>query len=99
MYSDLAEIARRHGYALAVHGSLARDFDSICVPWTEKVSCPSTVVVSMESEFAVKRIGLPSLKQHGREVWTLSIGFGECFFDLSFMPQIGRSSKDGGDAP
>ena len=36
LYPDLAEIAREHGYALAVHGSLARDFDLIAVPWREK---------------------------------------------------------------
>src|SRR4051812_44504670 len=28
-------IAREHGYALAVHGSLARDIDLVAVPWTE----------------------------------------------------------------
>jgi hypothetical protein len=31
-------------------------------------------------------IGEPETKEHGRVVWTLSIGFGDCFLDLSFMP-------------
>ncbi len=35
MYVILAEIAREHGYALAVHGTVARDFDLIAIPWTD----------------------------------------------------------------
>ncbi|GAC1536540.1 MAG: hypothetical protein NVS3B10_00560 [Polyangiales bacterium] len=31
----LREVARRHGYALAVHGSLQRDIDLVAAPWTE----------------------------------------------------------------
>lgn len=31
----LREIARRNGYALAVHGSLERDIDLIAAPWRE----------------------------------------------------------------
>lgn len=32
MYQELAEICRAHGYALAIHGSMARDFDLIAIP-------------------------------------------------------------------
>jgi len=31
----LREVARRHGYALAVHGSLERDIDLIAAPWRD----------------------------------------------------------------
>ena len=31
----LSEVARRNGYALAVHGSLERDIDLIACPWAE----------------------------------------------------------------
>lgn len=27
LYPALAEIARKHGYAMAIHGTMARDFD------------------------------------------------------------------------
>ena len=41
----LARIAaKRHHYALAVHGSLARDVDLIAVPWKEMASEPAVVV-------------------------------------------------------
>lgn len=31
----LREVARRHGYALAVHGSLERDIDLVAAPWRD----------------------------------------------------------------
>ncbi|EKO3439450.1 hypothetical protein NTE19_003342 [Vibrio fluvialis] len=88
MYPDLAQIAKTHGYAMAVHGSLARDFDLICIPWVEKPSDPEVVVKAIVNEFALMEIGTPETRVHGREIHTLSIGFGECFLDLSFMPVL-----------
>lgn len=88
LYPHLATIARSHGYALAVHGSLARDMDLICVPWTKAPSEPEAVVSEIERTFAIKRIGVPEIKEHGREAWTIGIAFGECFIDLSFMPRV-----------
>lgn len=44
IYAGLAEVARAHGYALAVHGTLARDFDLIAVAWTEDAK-PAPVLV------------------------------------------------------
>lgn len=86
MYPDLAALVRKHGYALSVHGSLQRDFDLICIPWTEEPSSSEEVVAEIVTEFAVRSIGDPEIKLHGRQVYTLSIGYGECFMDLSFMP-------------
>lgn len=40
----LREVARRHGYALAIHGSLERDIDLIAVPWREGAIDSSTVI-------------------------------------------------------
>lgn len=87
MYPDLAKLARRHGYALAIHGSLQRDFDLVCIPWVDKPSEPREVVDEMASVYALKVIGDPTIAAHGREVWTIAISFGECFLDLSFMPR------------
>lgn len=36
----LREVARRHGYALGVHGSLAYDIDLIACPWATHVTAP-----------------------------------------------------------
>lgn len=91
IYPGLAEIVREHGYALAVHGSMARDFDVICIPWVEKPSKPETVIHAICGRFAIHSIGAPELKTHGRIAYILSIGFGDCACDLSFMPIRGES--------
>jgi len=87
LYPQLAVIARKHGYALAAHGSLQRDFDLIGIPWVDEASEPEVVVAEFTSTFAIREIGgRPSDMPHGRRTWTLSIGHGECAIDLSFMP-------------
>ena len=88
IYPGLAEIARSHGYALAIHGSLARDFDLICIPWTDNPSEPQAVVDEMTSKYAIKQVGGIEQKKHGRIAYCISIAFGECRLDLSFMPRL-----------
>ena len=84
-YPKLAEICRKHGYALAAHGSLAKDFDLICIPWIERPSSPERVVAEIIKNFAVHMIGEPETKLHGRLVVMLS-WMGGAYMDLSFMP-------------
>ena len=43
----LREIARRNGYALAVHGSLERDIDLIACPWTEGASAAESLAADL----------------------------------------------------
>lgn len=88
LYPQLAEIARKHGYALAIHGSLGRDMDLICVPWADEPAEPSAVVDEITGTFAIVKIGELTPKKHGRVCQTISIGFGDCFLDLSFMPML-----------
>ncbi len=90
LYPELAEITRKHGYALAAHGSCARDFDLICIPWVPNPSKPQTVVDEITNTFAIKLgKGAPfEIKEHGRICYTLIISFGECFLDFSFMPVL-----------
>lgn len=96
LYPELAKIARKHGYALAVHGTLGRDMDLICVPWAELVSAPLDVVNEIVSTFWITRVGEPEKKHHGREAWTISIGHGECAIDLSFLPARPLPRKEDG---
>lgn len=35
LYGTFRELAHKLGYALAVHGSMQRDFDLVAIPWTE----------------------------------------------------------------
>jgi len=89
LYPGLAKITRKHGYALAVHGTLGRDMDLICVPWAETVSDQQAVIDEITSTFAIQAINLPpTQKNHGRVAWTILVGFGECAIDLSFLPAV-----------
>jgi hypothetical protein len=91
IYPEIAEIARKHGYALAIHGSLARDFDLIAIPWIDEAAAPDTVIEEIVNSFAIKRIEGLVAREHGRMVQTVSVSFGECFLDLSFMPRVASS--------
>jgi hypothetical protein len=91
-YRELAEIARKHGYAMAVHGSVARDLDLICIPWIDDADDPQAVVDEITSTFAFNETDEPpSIREHGRLVYTLIVSFGDCFIDLSFTPRSGAA--------
>lgn len=91
VYAQLAEIARSHGYAMAAHGSLAADFDLVCIPWVEGASDPQSVIDEITSSFCIEQAGKPEVKEHGRVAYTISFSFGECRLDLSFMPTVEQS--------
>lgn len=84
VYPELAEICRKHGYALAVHGSLARDFDLIAIPWADTVSTYGEVIAEITQTFAVKQVGKPERKMHSRWCYILS-WCGDAFMDFSFI--------------
>jgi hypothetical protein len=71
---------------MAAHGSLAADFDLVCIPWVLGASDPQSVVDEITSSFAINQVGKPEPKEHGRIAYTISFSFGECRLDLSFMP-------------
>lgn len=86
LYPDLCRIFQENRYALAVHGSLARDFDLIAVPWAEEVSDADALIAHICSVYTIYVVGDPEERNHGRIAYTISVGFGECAIDLSFMP-------------
>jgi len=92
LYPELAAIARRHGYALAAHGSLRRDFDLIAVPWVELPSNPITVIREITSTFDIRLIGEGTRKLHGRTAYSISLS-GQCALDLSFMDAKHKEGK------
>ncbi|HGF4018900.1 hypothetical protein [Burkholderia cenocepacia] len=87
LYPEFAEIARKHGYALAIHGSLAKDMDLVAIPWTDSASEPQAIVDAIVSEFSITQANGWTTREHGRQVTTLVIAFGDCFVDLSFIPR------------
>lgn len=86
-YPALAQICRNHGYALAVHGSVARDFDVIAIPRTADARDPEDVVAEITATFGVTRAGPYEVREHGRILYGLCLA-GEGFVDLSFVPRF-----------
>lgn len=85
MYPLLAGICNEHGYALAVHGSVANDFDIVAIPWAEKVSSPRKLMNAIQKKTAMK-FEHRERKNHGRIAYTCTVGFGVCRLDFSFYP-------------
>ncbi len=88
IYATLAEVAREHGYELAVHGSLIHDLDLVAIPWTQSAADPQAVVDTFKKKFSLRDVGEIGAKEHGRIVYTLSAGFSGAFIGLSFMPRM-----------
>lgn len=92
LYPKLAELFRSHGYALAVHGSVGRDFDLIAVPWCDEAGDPADVIAECLSKFAFDKSDAltPSQKPHSRVAYSLHLSFGACYLDISFTPRTGK---------
>ena len=98
VYPMLSELARKHGYALAIHGTVTRDFDLIACPWTDEAVDPialyEAVVEWLQAlEYVAEDSALrePEQKPHGRLAWCIPTGNGSVV-DLSVMP---RTAKEG----
>lgn len=100
----LKAVARTRGYALGLHGSLARDLDLIAVPWIPSASSAKELVAALiqhtggclKAEHASDPFyqdGQPGLKPHGRLCWSIQLGQGR-YIDLSVMPR-----RNEGDVP
>lgn len=97
LIEPLRVVARSHGYALAVHGSLARDIDVVAVPWTAEAVEAEALVAALAAE--VERVNghvyfrdrdkNPTEKPHGRRAWAIHLGGGP-YIDLSVMPLQGE---------
>lgn len=94
LYAPLCELARSHGYALAVHGTMALDFDLVAIPWTDQASSAHELVLAiaerlnlLSDTFGTGVDPAPELKPHGRKAWLLYFGCG-AQIDLSVMPRL-----------
>lgn len=81
LYPHLSEIARAHGYALAIHGSLQRDMDLIAVAWSDEAASPRALIESIvervrEAGYSECSSDGPQGKPHSRLAWTIPLGNG-----------------------
>ncbi len=83
----IKETARLHGYAIAIHGSMIRDFDLVAIPWA--VDCSDLepllrdIVIASEG---VLQEGSPSNKPFGIKSANIMIG-GHLYIDLKIIPK------------
>ena len=91
MYVGLCEIAREHGYALTVHGTMNLDFDLVAIPWTNEAIEEhklARIIAEHLNMFAgevfEKFYETPVVKPHGRLSWILYFG-SHAYIDLSIM--------------
>lgn len=100
LYPVLVAIAKEYGYALAIHGSMTRDFDLIAVPWDPLAGNPLSMAERMRD--AVQGVfvnhevehlladGKMTTKPHGRMCWAIhltNLGAAGPYIDLSVMPR------------
>lgn len=95
LYECLCDVAREHGYALAIHGSLQRDLDLVAIPWIDEASDPETLIEALRRRGqhwmfkgeGSEKINGSTAKPHGRVAYSLPI-MGERFVDVSIMPRV-----------
>ena len=96
MLPRIREAAKKLGYAIAIHGSMYRDFDTVAVPWTEDAAPAEELVQAVADEVKGYVIGTPGdtgslagpyQMPHGRKVWSICWG-GRVFIDFGVMPRV-----------
>lgn len=102
IYSQLLprirEVGKELGYAIAIHGTMSRDFDLLAVPWVDGAASAESLVSMIAQEVGGYVIGdaggkmspgevmpNPTVQPHGRKSWNIVWG-GHAFIDLSVMP-------------
>jgi hypothetical protein len=87
----IRDVAKQHGYAIAVHGSLTRDFDLIAVPWANEVQEHEILLYGIMDSINMKEIHKEStlktgkeIKPHNRVAYAIQLGYG-MYIDLSII--------------
>jgi hypothetical protein len=88
----IRRIAKRHGYAVGVHGSQTRDFDLIMIPWVDKCSSPLILLDAIMKGIDGKQgdeFGV--WKPHGRKSYSILLNNffrTGCYLDISFPSMV-----------
>jgi hypothetical protein len=90
--------ARGCGYALAEHGTMARDIDLIAIPWTAGAAEPDLLVARLCGVVAgfvgrAHPAGDWTEKPHGRRAKTIIHGAFGAEIDLSVMPIAEKEAR------
>jgi len=105
LFIRLQEIAEKHGYALAPHGTLATDLDLIAVPWVHDAEPVEDLIAALQAEIGgtppnPKKIsGQPERKPHGRLAWSFyfdPLDAKRCdgpYIDISVLPRMSEADS------
>jgi hypothetical protein len=90
LFLQLSKVTRELGYALAIHGSSARDLDVIAVPWSSNAVTAEKLVAEILANSGgflapYEAHEMPRLRPHGRMCWFIHLG-GGAYIDLSVLP-------------
>ncbi len=90
----MREAAKKHGYAIAIHGSMERDFDIVVIPWTNDATDTYSVAHAIREAAGSDRWRCPHTRgdgPHGREWWPFdwedSPRENRGYVDMSIMPR------------
>lgn len=90
------EIAKEHGYAIGVHGSMVRDLDLIACPWADTASAKELLVnaitTALDGHVTDSASKPGGYKPHGRRAWLIGLP-GGLILDLSVMPLIQKEDE------
>lgn len=84
---EIRNLAREHGYAVAIHGTMRRDMDIVLVPWIEAAKSPGELVGAIWKEYGNidQPLAAPTPKPHGQLAYTVMLG--NFYFDIRAMPR------------
>lgn len=98
----LQKEAQRHGYVIALHGSMQFDLDLVAIPWTDDAVAAAELVAHLCCTLGITKSTIPGAaefffgppngpepKPHGRQAWSLPIGMG-LYVDISVIPPHDR---------
>ena len=87
----LLPVAKRLGYAIALHGSFQRDLDVVAVPWTDEAVSAEELAEALRVEvhgwLCNDKDQNPRAKPHGRLCWSIHTEDGVGYIDLSVVPR------------
>lgn len=93
MIPRIRDVAKQHGYAIGVHGSLVNDCDLMAMPWTDEASDPETMAEAVRALLdGWEANNCPGRKPHGRLVWSFALDPTH-YIDLSVMPPVDGGSN------
>lgn len=90
LYPKFCEAALELGYALAIHGSMGKDFDLVAIPWKEYAASVTDLVKALDAVigdtmWSEHNFKSGSITIHGLHSFTLSL-YSDWFIDLKIVP-------------